>query len=90
MVILMYVICAYDVDEKRGTKIKKILRKYLFHVQRSVFEGELTPSVFERLKEELDAIIIDQDEILFYFVYNHKQIYKNSLGRKKDISNIID
>ena len=40
----MYVICVYDVQEKRCAKVMKVLRKYLFHVQKSVFEGEATPS----------------------------------------------
>ena len=38
----MYIICVYDVKEKRCQKFMKLLRKYLFHVQNSVFEGTLT------------------------------------------------
>ena len=40
--VKMYVICTYDVAEKRCVKVMKVLRKYMFHVQNSVFEGELT------------------------------------------------
>ena len=46
----MYVICTYDVAEKRCVKVMKVLRKYMFHVQNSVFEGELTASKFNELK----------------------------------------
>ena len=42
----MYVICVYDVNEKTCVKVMKILRKYLFHIQKSVFEGPLTPKQF--------------------------------------------
>ena len=50
----MYVICVYDVNEKRCSKVMKVLRKYLFHIQNSVFEGELTPAKYKILQKELD------------------------------------
>ena len=40
----MYIICTYDIKEKRCPKVMKVLRRYMFHVQKSVFEGELTPA----------------------------------------------
>ena len=40
----MYIICTYDVKSKNCPKFMKLLRRYLFHVQKSVFEGELTPA----------------------------------------------
>ena len=69
----MYIICTYDVAEKRCVKVMKVLRKYMFHVQNSVFEGELTPSKFNELKVKLDKIINPDDAILFYFVYENKK-----------------
>lgn len=35
----MYVILTYDVKVKRNPKVLKLCRKYLTHVQKSVFEG---------------------------------------------------
>ena len=29
----MYMVCVYDVDEKRCAKVMKVLRNYLFHIQ---------------------------------------------------------
>lgn len=52
----MYVICVYDVNEKTCVKVMKILRKYLFHIQKSVFEGTLTPKQFSVLKEGLNKV----------------------------------
>ena len=46
----MYIICTYDVKSKNCPKFMKLLRRYLFHVQESVFEGELSEV---RLKELL-------------------------------------
>ena len=50
VVIYVYVILVYDInlDEKEGsrvlTKVYKICKKYLNHIQNSVFEGELLES----------------------------------------------
>lgn len=41
---VMYVIAIYDVDSKRDPKVMKVLRKYIFGIHNSVFEGEITPS----------------------------------------------
>ena len=38
----MYLKISYDVESDYCNKILEILRKYLFHVHNSVFEGELT------------------------------------------------
>ena len=40
--INMYVIITYDVGVKRNSKVLKICRRYLLHVQKSVFEGHIT------------------------------------------------
>lgn len=85
----MYVICTYDVDKKRCAKIMKILRKYLFHVQRSVFEGTLTPKKYEVLQQELQPIVQQGDSVMFFISYNEKQIYKKGIGEIKDKLNLI-
>lgn len=45
----MYVILVYDISlEDKGARVLnrvfKICKKYLSHVQKSVFEGEITPA----------------------------------------------
>ena len=63
VVIYVYVILVYDInlDEKDGsrvlTKVYKICKKYLNHIQNSVFEGELLESQIINLKSELDKYI---------------------------------
>lgn len=85
----MYLICVYDVNQKRCVKVMKTLRKYLYHVQNSVFEGELTPAKFQELKEELTKVSNDEDNICFYFTYANKQLYKDFLGKKVERWNIF-
>jgi len=48
----MYVVVVYDTAAERNPKILRTCRKYLHHVQRSVFEGQLTEA---RLRLEWGA-----------------------------------
>lgn len=85
----MYIICTYDVNEKVCPKVMKILRKYLFHIQKSVFEGTLTPKKFKNLQTEIKAIVSEEDSVLFFITYNDKQIYKKSINKINDSLNIL-
>lgn len=85
----MYVICVYDVQEKRCAKVMKVLRKYLFHVQKSVFEGEATPSRLIELQDKLNQILKDEDSVIFYTVNENKKLHKSYLGKKTNELNII-
>ena len=85
----MYVVCVYDVGDKRCIKVMKTLRKYLFHIQNSVFEGELTPSKYRKVQEEISQIINEEDQVIFYFSYANKQLNKEVLGNIEEKNNII-
>lgn len=86
----MYIICTYDVDAKRCVKVMKLLRKYLFHVQNSVFEGELTPVKMKELKEQLSSLVSEDDSIIFFYAYENKAVNKESLGKPlKNTTSII-
>ena len=52
----MFVILTYDVNSKRVGKALKICRKYLSHVQRSVFEGNITEGKLRKLQKELQRV----------------------------------
>ena len=63
----MYVICVYDVNEKTCAKVMKILRRYLFHIQKSVFEGTITEAKLNKLKSELGRTCKkEEDSIMIY------------------------
>ena len=86
----MFVILAYDINQKRVGKVLRICRKYLVHVQKSVFEGKLTEGQLNKLKKELGRIIDPSvDSICIYCMESVKYIVKQQRGVIKQISNII-
>ena len=88
----MFYVLTYDIaSAKRLPKALKVCRKYLYWVQRSVFEGELTSRQFTMLKAELNRIIKkNEDFILFYAIRNREVVDRGFLGvEKNEISNFI-
>ncbi len=86
----MFIILTYDINKKRVTKVKKVCRKYLYHVQLSVFEGNITEAKLTKLKEELKKIIkVEVDQIAIYEFDSLKYAKKEQIGYCKVISNII-
>lgn len=75
----MFVIVTYDVNVKRNSKMLKICQKYLTHIQKSVFEGQITEAKLNKLKNELKkAAETDEDSIIIYrfdsLRYSNKEI----------------
>ena len=77
----MFVIVTYDVNAKKNNKVLKICRKYLLHVQKSVFEGMITEAKLKRLKNELAQVIKkDEDSIMIYRFETLKYSSKEVIG----------
>jgi CRISPR-associated protein Cas2 len=82
----MYVILVYDIAmEDKGSRVLsrvfKICKKYLTHVQKSVFEGEITPAKLKKLEIELNGFIRDDlDSVLIFKSSNSKWLQKEYLG----------
>ena len=80
----MFVILVYDIGEKRVAKVLKTCRKYLYWVQNSVFEGEISDANLTKLKLELDRIIDEgKDSILIYSFRTTKYSNVEIIGIKK-------
>lgn len=64
----MFVLISYDIpNDKRRTKIAKILEDYGDRVQYSVFECELSAKHLARLSKELKAVLNEaEDSIRLY------------------------
>jgi CRISPR-associated protein Cas2 len=86
----MYVILVYDVvtDEqgrKSLPKIFKICKKYLTHIQNSVFEGELSKPNEVKLKNELQRYIRkDTDSVILFRTREKRWMAKEFWGLKDD------
>jgi len=86
----MFVIFTYDVNSKRVQKIMKICKKYLVHIQNSVFEGYITNSKLEKLKKEVTNIIDKNvDSICIYKFASIKYASKEQIGNITAFDNII-
>lgn len=63
----MYVVVVYDTAANRNPKILRTCRQYLHHVQRSVFEGTLSPAQLRRFQAAVRAVIeTSYDSVLVY------------------------
>lgn len=63
----MYVLVVYDTAVVRNPRILRVCRRYLHHVQRSVFEGELSAAQIRRFKTEVESVIdAGYDHVLVY------------------------
>ncbi|MCI7321719.1 MAG: CRISPR-associated endonuclease Cas2 [Lachnospiraceae bacterium] len=77
----MFVIVTYDINKKRVGKALKICRKYLIHVQKSVFEGAITESRLEKLKKEIGKLIdVEEDAVCIYRFESPKYAKKEQIG----------
>lgn len=82
----MYVILVYDIkmdDEgpRVSRRVFKICKKYLTHVQKSVFEGEVTNAQLLALKQEVkDWIRKDEDSFVVFKSSNPKWLKKDFWG----------
>ena len=87
----MYVILVYDInlESKEGQKVLrkvfKTCKKYLIHIQNSVFEGELLESQAIKLKAELDKYIREnKDSVILFKSRNQRWLEKEFLGKIED------
>lgn len=66
----MYVILAYDIGGKHIKKVMKTVKKYLTFRQKSVYEGNLTPSALRNLQRELLPLIDPKDDSVVIYRYD--------------------
>ena len=82
----MYIILVYDIlADDKGARVSrntfKTCKKYLTHIQKSVFEGNLTELNYMKLKTELNKYIRkDKDSILVFRSRDERWLEKEYLG----------
>lgn len=91
----MYIVLVYDVSQeengaRRWSRIFKICKKYLTHIQNSVFEGELSKGQLAQLQKELKEYIDKElDSVIIFKSRQEKWLDKEFWGRKDDLSSFI-
>ena len=86
----MYVVLVYDISQnnngqKRWTHVFKICKKYLSHIQNSVFEGEISKVQLTKLQQELKAYIDKQeDSVIIFKSRQEKWLNKEFWGKEDD------
>ena len=77
----MWVIVTYDVGQKRNSKVLKVCRKYLVHMQKSVFEGDISEKNLNKLKSEIDRVIdVESDQVAIYVFDTLRYTRKDVIG----------
>lgn len=86
----MYVVLVYDVKlDEKGSKIWrnifKICKKYLHHIQNSVFEGEMSKAQILQIKTELKHYIrLDKDSVILFKSREARWLDKELWGIQED------
>jgi len=87
----MYAILVYDInlEDKEGQRVLrnvfKTCKKYLVHIQNSVFEGELLESQLLKLQSELKLYIRDDvDSVIVFKSRNQRWLDKEFIGKIED------
>lgn len=84
-VILVYDICGDDGGQRILNKTFKTCKKYLNHIQNSVFEGELSEPQILNLKYELNAYVRkEKDSVILFKSRNQRWLKKELWGREDD------
>ena len=65
----MFIVVCYDIsDDRRRTRVSNILKGFGNRVQRSVFECDLRPKDFPKLKQRLSKVLKDDDGLRYYIL----------------------
>ncbi len=88
----MYVILVYDISQddngaKVWRKVFGICKRYLIHVQKSVFEGDITEANLKKLEYEIDFVIRDtKDSVIIFKNRNERWLNKKILGVNDELT----
>ena len=91
----MYIVLVYDISktdngQKRWSHIFKICKKYLTHIQNSVFEGELSKVQLEKLRQELKPYVdTSLDSIILFKSRQERWLDKEFWGIEDDKTSFL-
>mgnify|MGYP001184719548 CR=1 FL=1 len=86
----MFVILVYDVGEERVARVLKKCRQYLYWVQNSVFEGDISPGRLKRLKRELEGLVHQkEDSVIIYEFRSTRYARREVIGVEKGGQDVV-
>lgn len=91
----MYVVLVYDISQekngaKRWSKVFKISKKYLSHIQNSVFEGEISKVQLTKMQNELKPHIDKNlDSVIVFKSRQEKWLEKDFWGKDNDMTDFM-
>ncbi|NWF94537.1 MAG: CRISPR-associated endonuclease Cas2 [Candidatus Thorarchaeota archaeon] len=86
----MYVVLVYDIDVTRIDKVRNLLKRYLFWIQNSVFEGEISDSSFKAMTQEVKALIdTNYDSIVIYIMKSQASAKRQIIGLDLSLRDFI-
>ena len=91
----MYVVLVYDIaqdknGQKRWSHVYKICKKYLSHIQNSVFEGEISKVQITKLQQELKPYVDKElDSVILFKSHQARWLDKEFLGKEDDATDFF-
>lgn len=77
---MVYVVAVYDVEADRTRLFLNFLRRYLTHVQNSVFEGDIAEGDLEEVKQELDSMLEAGESVIVYRMSSEQYVSRTVYG----------
>lgn len=91
----MYVVLVYDIvqdknGQKRWAHVYKICKKYLSHIQNSVFEGEISKVQITKMQQELKPYIDKElDSVIIFKSRQERWLDKEFWGKEDDATDFF-
>jgi len=88
----MFWIVCYDItDDKRRTKVVKIMESYGMRAQYSVFECDMSDRQQMRMKAQLEKVIDPEEDDIRFYPLNQADIKRvRTLGKKAQLNFLKD
>ena len=84
-IILIYDICKDENGQKRWNRVFKLCKQYLVHIQKSVFEGEISEADLMILKKSIEKEIKKEyDSVIIFKSRNKRWLDKDIMGIEQD------
>jgi CRISPR-associated protein Cas2 len=64
----MFIVVCYDIpDDRRRTRVAKALEGFGYRVQKSVFECEVSPELYQKMKRRIERLVRKEEDSVRYY-----------------------